>query len=137
MTSKDLIIGFCLVQRVELLLKVNAKVRLNSDDLQSSMMFLQKALKRIPKEGILSDSVDKLKSFLVYLGDLVSIIGVDYLTSDDKDKVVDEFYSMFYDLTVSIAKVLTVEAFNYEDNLEQPLKDIVDICLNQGYYLDI
>lgn len=131
----NLLVCCNILNRIETLLERGTRVQLSKESLQSLSEYLTKAVKYI------DDSIPEFGSQLIIFGKAIE--SIDSVTSsnnfsaadtDTKKYLVDKLYPTIVEFKVNVGKFLTDREFKYSSAMDSVIKNIIDTCIDNGYY---
>jgi hypothetical protein len=131
----NLLVCCNILTRVETLLEMGTRIQISKENLESIGEYLTKAVKFI------DSNIDLFTSQLIVFG--TSIESIDSLVKDKqfvatnfdtKVYLVDKLYPTIIEFKVNVGKYLSEREFKYSPAMDTVIKNIIDVCLENGYY---
>lgn len=133
--NSNLLVCCNILVRVETLLEMGTRIQISKENLESISEYLTKAIKYI------DTSNDLFGSQLMIFGN--SIESIDQLVNsnkfvatnfDTKTYLIDKLYPAIIEFKINVGKHLTNNEFNYSPAMDNIIKDIINTCIDNGYY---
>lgn len=133
----NLLVCCNILARIETLLEMGTRIQISRESLISIGEYLTKAVKYI------DGSIDVFTSQLMIFGKCIE--SIDALSEDNqflatnndtKNYLVDKLYPTIIEFKVNIGKYLLEREFEYSPAMDNIIKNIIDTCLENGYYFD-
>lgn len=135
--SQNLLVACNNLIKVESQLKQGSRVQLDVDVLEYIEGRLVKAI------SLMDESVPDIESCKYTFG--VILVSLRELIDDEsflatnisvKNNIVDKLESCIIDFKLVVGRYLTYNEFDYNTRMNLILNDIIDTCINNGYYFD-
>lgn len=141
LTVKDntnLIRAVNILNRAVSLLNIGTREQLDKETLETISNYISGSLKYIPEsEESLKVSKDELSSIFVNIDELINSDGFTMTNIEIKDRVAQSLSTYVRDFTFNVGKYLTNNKFVYSTGMSNVINDIIDTCLECGYYFEL
>lgn len=135
--NKKLITAVNILNRVETLLDRNSRVQISKENLSLISEYLAKAIKYIPTDiSIFGNQLIVFGKCIESLQDVLDKNDIVALNFDTKQYLVENIYSTILEFKINVGKYLTYEKFEYSPAMDKVIKNIIDTCIDNGYYFD-
>lgn len=133
--NSNLLVCCNFLTRIETLLELGTRIQISKDSLNSVSEYLTKAIKYI------DPSIDVFGNQLIIFGKCIEAL--DSLTSenefvatnyDTKKFLIDKLSPTIREFKVNVGKYLSDRDFDYSPAMDSVIKDIIELCLDDGYY---
>ena len=134
-SNSNLLVCCNILTRIETLLERGTRIQLSRETLESIGDYLTKAVKYI-------DSTQEIfTSQLIIFGKCIE--SIDSVTSskgfvatnhDTKEYLTSKLCPTITEFKVNVGRFLTDREFSYTPAMDKVIKDVIDTCIDNGYY---
>lgn len=134
-SNVNLLVCCNILNRIETMLERGTRVQISKESLSSISDYLTKAIKYI------DESIDIFGNQVIVFGKCVEaideVVNSDNFVATDFDTktyLIDKLYPTIVEFKVNVGKYLTDKDFKYNPSMKSVIKNIIDVCLDNGYY---
>lgn len=135
--NSNLLICVNILNRIESLLEVGTRIQISKENLESIGDYLTRSIRYI------DSNIEEFNSQLMMFGKCIEAIddlinGDKFIATnfDTKTYIVDKLYPTIIEFKINVGKYLTYNEFNYSPSMDSVIRDVIDVCIDNGYYFD-
>lgn len=134
-SNSNLLVCCNILSRIESLLGTGTRVQMSKENLSTIGEYLTKAIKYIdPKLTMFGSELVVFGNTAASIESTLNDSSVKAITNDAKTYLCDKLQPAIIMFKINVGKYLTDHEFDYSPGMDKLLQNIIETCLDNGYY---